>query len=329
MKKFILYILISFLFTFSLCEAKQLENTKFALEKQFDLIDVVELALKNNPQTRQAWLNTEISNAQYKQELSDYYPKISLSETYSLGEKNYKNPDIENTQSESLNPKVSLSYLLFDFGAREASVKDFKYRLKSVKFDENDTVQSLIYSVINAYYDLFSAVATERAEVDTESSRLVAFKAASLRYKLGLVPLTDKLQSETAYAQSQLSRQKAENDVKIKKAKLNFLLNMDPNKKLSLKVPDLKINKQVSSDDIENLMETALKNRPDLASKVMSRKSSEESLKKAKRGRYPTISLSSSYSEVKNLKGVSNNYYDSNVGLTATIPLFQDGYIKK
>ncbi|MFC1659234.1 TolC family protein [Pseudomonadota bacterium] len=342
MKKACLIILVSFSFLMLSLKANSKEyvlkketnlNTKTNSEKYFtknqmSLVDIISFALEKNPQTRQAWLTTAISETDYKRSLAGYYPQVDLSGGYSASETDFETTGVENTSAESRSGDVSFSWLLFDFGEREADVKEFNYKLKSARFSENEAMQNLVYSVINSYYDLFSTVATEQAKREVETSSLEAFKAASLRYKLGLVPLTDKLQADTAYAKAQLARQKAENQVKIAKGNLNYLLNLSPNEALDIKMPDLTIDKNPLDRDIEYLMDIAIKKRPELRAKMEDKLSITENIKKTKRQRYPSISLTGSYTKSDDLRGTSVDYNKSNVGLTATMPLFTGGDIK-
>src|SRR5580765_5976771 len=84
------------------------------------LAQIVDIALANNPTTRQAWLAARAAQANLGSAQSAYYPEIDL------------NASLSRTQSTALNsvsrqttfaPSLSLSYLLFDFGGREATVE--------------------------------------------------------------------------------------------------------------------------------------------------------------------------------------------------------------
>ncbi|MDD2840631.1 MAG: TolC family protein [Rickettsiales bacterium] len=316
----VFYLLLSF----------NVSASEIALKKPkvMTLIDVLDVALANNPKVKGAWLNIKASKTNYKTELADFFPDITGEIAYSKSKSNYQDNSLEISRTETVSPSINLTYLLFDFGGRESNVLSFKYKLEATKFETNDYVQSFMYTVIEAYYDLFSSMASEGAAKETESSSYEAFKAAKMRYDIGLAPLTDKLQAETSYMQEKLTREKAENEVKIKKAELNYLLNISPMTELNLSAPLLNIPNKDFNENIENLLERALKNRPDLKAYYETRKSKKAIIYNAKSDRFPTISLTSAYGKINDIERNSNgdrSYY--NVGVTASMPFFTGGYI--
>lgn len=305
------------------------KKTKGIKEQKINLLQAIMLAVEKNPQIRESWLNYKITESDYKIKKSAYYPSIDITGNYTNSEIDYKNDGATNkTRTESLSPGVTVSYLLFDFGVREAEIREFKHKMQASGFDNNSTLQNLIYSVINSYYTLFSNEATLQSAIKNEEFSLAVYKAASLKYKLGLVPLTDKLQAETSHSESKLNRQKAENNLKITSAKFNYLLHLNPNHKLNLSKPNLKkVKNENLEKDVNKLMTTALKNRPEMLSALQSKKASLESLKASRRQRYPSISLNGSHSYINDLRRINNDYDKSSVGVNLTLPLFAGGSI--
>ncbi|HSQ97946.1 MAG TPA: TolC family protein [Rickettsiales bacterium] len=319
--------IFTIIFCFLLNFNANAEEIKYQKTRVLTLIDILEMALENNPKVKEAWLNIDVSKYSYRTEFSDYFPDITGEIDYSKTKSDYKN-NTADARSEYVYPSINLSYLLFDFGGRESSINSFKYKLEATKFETNDYVQSFMYSVIEAYYNLFSSIASERAAKETESSSYEAFKAAKMRYKIGLAPLTDKLQAETSYMQEKLAREKAENEVKIKKAELNYLLNLTPTTELNLSAPLLSIPNKDFTESIENLLERAVKNRPDLKAYYETKKAKKSEIYNAKSEWLPSISLTSSYGRINDMERNSHTDRDTyNVGVTATMPFFTGGSI--
>lgn len=303
-------------------------EVKYQSNKILTLIDVLDIALTNNPKIKEEWLNIDVSKYTYRTKISDYFPDVTGEITYSKTKSNYKDNSTGITRTETSTPSINVSYLLFDFGNRESNVINFKHKLEATKFETNDYVQGFIYDVIESYYNLFSSMASERAAKETENSSYEAYKAAKVRYDVGLAPLTDELQAETSYMQKKLAREKAENDVNIKKANLNYLLNLSPISELNLALPSLSIPEKDFTDNIETLLERAIKNRPDLKAYYETRKAKKAEIYNAGSEALPSISLTSTYGRVNDLERNSNNdrsYY--NVGITASMPFFTGGYI--
>lgn len=320
-----LKIALLFLLCFCLFDVKA-EEIKYKKVKHLNLIDVIDLALKNNPKVKQAWLDVDVSNYSYKIEKSNYFPDINGEISYSKNKNEYD--DNTTTKSEDLTPGITLSYLLFDFGGRESSVAMLKHKLQETKFETNNYVQNFIYDVVDAYYKVFSSIANEKASKEVENSSYEAFKAAKVRYDIGLAPLTDKLQAETSYMQKKLVREQAENNVKIKKAELNYLLNLSPTNDLNLSAPYLTIPEKDFGEDVENLFMVAVNNRTDLKAYYENKASKKSEIYNATSERLPTISFKASYYNVNDLEKNSKNDRDVyNVGLTASMPFFTGGSI--
>ena len=319
-----LKIALLFLLCFCFFSVKA-EDIKYKKVKHLNLIDVIDLALKNNPKVKQAWLDVDVSNYSYKIEKSNYFPDINVEISYSKNKNEYNNTT---TKSEDLTPGITLSYLLFDFGGRESSVAMLKHKLQETKFETNNYVQNFIYDVVDAYYKVFSSIANEKASKEAENSSYEAFKAAKVRYDIGLAPLTDKLQAETSYMQKKLVREQAENNVKIKKAELNYLLNLSPTNDLNLSAPYLTIPEKDFDENIENLFMLAVNNRADLKAYYENKASKKSEIYNARAERFPAISFRASYQNVNDLEKNSRNDRDLyNIGLTASMPFFTGGSI--
>ena len=295
--------------------------------KKLTLIDVIDMALTNNPKIKESWLNVDVGSRSYKAQLSNYLPDINGQVSYSTGKNKYQD-SISSTKNETLTPSVSLSYLLFDFGGRTADTLNFKYKLNAVQYNTNSFIQTFIYQVISAYYGLFSSLANEKAAKEAENSSYEAYKAASVRYDIGLAPLTDKLQAETSYTQKRLIREKAENTVKIKQAELNYLLNLSPLNELNLEAPFMDVSKDDFEANIVNLIETALNNRPDLKAYYETKKAKKAEIYSTASDWLPSISLNASYGRAHDYKNDNEPFRDNyNIGITASMPFFTGGYI--
>lgn len=319
---------IKTLFLFFVCVNLYAENLEINSKKEkLTLIDVIDMALTNNPQVKEAWLNINVSNSSYKAQLSNYLPDITGQVSYSNGKNKYED-SISSTKNETLTPSVSLSYLLFDFGGRTADTLNFKYKLNAVQYNTNSFIQTFIYQVISAYYGLFSSLANEKASKEAENSSYEAYKAASIRYDIGLAPLTDKLQAETSYTQKRLIREKAENTVKIKQAELNYLLNLSPLNELNLEAPFMDVSKDDFEANIVNLIETALNNRPDLKAYYETKKAKKAEIYSTASDWLPSISLNASYGRAHDYENDNGPFRDNyNIGITASMPFFTGGYI--
>ena len=299
-------------------------STKDLLFKENDiplkLTNLIYLALQRNNNTKEAYINIKIAERELAKQKSVYYPSISANATY--GEQDgdsYKNR--EKKQGASVG--VNLSYELFTFGQNSASVAAMKHYLSSTKYQYNQEVQDIIYNVIEAYYTLLSLESQKTAALETELLSQETYKAASLKYKIGIVPLVDELKSKSSYSENRLERIRIENEINKQKAILNNLLNLEPTYTLYVENPEINIKK--INNNVDYYIEEAKKNRYDLKVLLSSKKEAEAKLKVAQRDRYPTINLNGSVEGNKDLtKNTTNdeNIVDTNVSVSLNVPLF-------
>ena len=144
---------------------ESLKYRKSTLAKELTLDELIGFALKNNPSTRQAWQNHQIALFQKKQAQSQYYPEITVSGK-ATREKTTSTIVSDDADDFYYGPSAEASYLLFDFGGREASVESAKQMLRSANLGYNQAVQDTIFNVQEAYYDLYSA---KGALIDAQS----------------------------------------------------------------------------------------------------------------------------------------------------------------
>jgi outer membrane protein len=293
------------------------------------LHNLIDLTLERNSETRQAYLNTKMAEEQLIIAKSDYYPKLSIGASTSYNNRNDKKSDEkDNETSDSSEGKraasgsLNISYNLFAFGKYRANVRSVQHYLNKMKYQESDTIQDIIHKVVDNYYNLLSLEAQKEASIETENLSLEAYKSASLKYNLGLVPLVDKLKSNNSYSESRLNRIKVENEIKKQRAVLNNILNLEPNYTLYLEIPNINVKR--TNRSVNYFIDEALANRIDLKMLKEEKKSKAEELKNLNATKYPEIKLNGSVSTGKSGIGTATGYAynESTVSLSVNIPLF-------
>lgn len=285
-----------------------------------NLVNLIYVALQRNNATKHAYINIKIAERELAKQRSVYYPSLSANASY--GEKDGDSYEYTG-KVRGMSASLNLSYELFTFGKNSASVDAMKHYLSSTKYQYDQQVQDVIYNVIETYYGLLSLESKKTAAIETELLGQETYKAASLKYKIGVVPLVDKLKSKSSYSEYKLQRVQVENEIKKQKALLNNLLNLDPAYTLYVENPEINIKK--INHDVEYYIEEAKKNRYDLKLLLSNRQQAVANLKAAKRDRYPTISLNGSVDDSKDLTKNSindENIIDTTVSVSLNVPLF-------
>ena len=175
------------------------------------LLEVVDLALCNNPQTREVWANARAQAAQVGVAEAAYLPGLSGSVSAS---RNWTDAAGRNSPYDQNSAGLTLSYLLYDFGARDATLENARQLLAAAAATQDSTVQAVFLAAVQAFYQAQANVSALVAAQESERASKESFNAAEARYKVGAATPADKLQAQTAWSQAMLNRITAEGGLK-------------------------------------------------------------------------------------------------------------------
>lgn len=296
------------------------ENVKFE-DRELNLVDLVHIGVCNNPALKGKYMSVEISEKELAGQKSSYLPTINASVDAGKSRKKeeYEKKEIDHPYSGSL----ALSWLLYDFGARSSNIKKYQESLNIAKHAYNSELQDMILSVSKAYFNLLSARESLKSELANEEMYAKSYEESKKKYELGMISLSDELQVKTSYENSSLAVIEAKNNVEQCQGNLAVLLNLPPNTNFNLEDTSMDNNMiSLQSENVDYLMELALKNRAELKEEESKIESSEYDIKLAKSEFLPTITAKASTSYEDNWK-TSNPYEkNSSIGINVSIPLF-------
>ncbi|MBI3901820.1 MAG: TolC family protein [Nitrosomonadales bacterium] len=153
---------------------------KDRIQQPLALTDVIELALCNNPQTHALWAVSRAQAAQLGASLSSYLPTFSGP----ISVLNNRNLTAE-TSTSTRSIRVDISYLLYDFGGREAGVESAKQLLVAANATRDATLQSVYLNAVQSYYTLLAARASVQAYQSAETAAERSLEAAKARQQAG------------------------------------------------------------------------------------------------------------------------------------------------
>jgi len=280
------------------------------------LTDIAERALCNNPQTREAWANARVQAAQVGVEESVYWPSITASGALSLNETNSRSTGNYNQQSAG----ISLAYLLYDFGGRDASLENSRQVLSALNATQDAAIQNVFLAAVQAYYQLFATQAAVQAAAETEKSTLESFKAATARHEAGSGTPADKLQAQTAHSQAVLNLITATGNTNTAQGVLANVMGLDANAPLSIAPVSASRPNEAFAADVARLIEQARQNRPELAAAEAQVKAAQANVKTVKASGMPNFSLTAStnYSD----SSIADAARSSALGVSVSVPLF-------
>ncbi|MBI5430826.1 MAG: TolC family protein [Nitrosomonadales bacterium] len=281
-----------------------------------NLPEVVNMALCNNPQTREVWAISRVQAAQVGASKADYLPSARLNaaeERVKLGSA----PGVAQR-----NAGVTLSYLLYDFGSRAANLDAAQQLLAAANATRDSTVQSVFLAAIQAYYQVQATLAALDAAQESERAAKESFAAAEARYKTGSATPADKLQAQTAYSQATLNRITADGNLKNAQGALANMLGLDANRNVALATADTSASPAGFEGDVAALIEAARQRRPDLQAAAAQVRAAEAGADAARAADRPTITLNATANQ-SNSSGV--NSQNSMIGINLNVPIFS-GY---
>jgi outer membrane protein len=285
----------------------QLHNYSFVdAKKSYTLPELVDLAQRHNPGTRMAWEMAVQAAASTGLTEAQFYPSLTVESSYGGG---YWSQNLTGAKSQSgivvpvnfddqasgnyssLSAGVNLRYTLFDFGERVANTKAAKHSQVAANLSFNATNQQITFQVTQAYYTLETdRRLIEAAQVSAKSAEDV-LAATQAKYDQGLLTEPVLLQAKQAKAQADFDVVNARSNWEVARLNLIQVIGAEPQCGLQVAPYDFSRMDNRLQAPLDQFVQTALKQKPDLLAKVAKAQAAEESLRATKAGTLPQFSL--------------------------------------
>jgi outer membrane protein len=284
------------------------------------LAEVVDLGLRNNPQTRLSWANARAAAAAYGSERGAYLPTIDGDVTATRLKTVASQGRSAVTQS-VLSPSLSLTYLVFDFGERSGTVGAARNTLRAANYTHNATLQSVVLQIQTAYFQYVANRALLAAQRTTAREALTNLQAAEARRRVGVATIADVLQARTAASQAELAAETTEGDLQTSRGALALSLGLPANLPFDTDAALVETPVAVVADSVDALITRAVQLRPDLAAARAEFEASRSQIAVARASRLPSLLLNGTGGRTytSSLPQGGNNY---TVSLELRIPLF-------
>ncbi len=286
------------------------------LASPLSLEDCLRLALKRHPRLKVAKETVFEARFREKVALKDFLPRLSTTYTYShYRDRNtvvILNRDIPISSQDTYQWQVVLNQPVFHGLALWA-----RHRLAALEVDisraeELRARQELVYAVKEAYFQLLEA-RRRLEEVSLAVKRLKAhFDDAEAFYSQGLINRADLLQAKVAYMEGRHGLVRAQNAVRLARARLNILLQEDINHPLEI-VDSL--DQPVIFPSFKEALQRAQKRRPEVVSASLALEKARQGVRLAKSAYYPWVDLVATYQRQGNSPDLERNPY----GLTENV----------
>jgi outer membrane protein len=272
--------------------AKPHNQISFASDTTYSLADLIDLAEQHNPDTRVAWEEAKSKADELGIAKSSLYPTltavalaISLRTATLIGEYYHR-------QTEGIfEPVLHVEYLVFDVGGRSGEIDVAKANLLASDLAFNDTHRRIIYQVAEAYYRLLNAQGQRQAAEFSLGNARAVEQDAKARLENGLATKPDELEATAARAQADFDLQAAIGAVDIARGDLATALGVDPGTVFTVEgIDQLKLPSSIA-DSVDQEIDRAFSQRPDLLQQLASLRAANASIKQARSDYFPTLSF--------------------------------------
>lgn len=289
-------------------EAQGMYETKFPeitskieyndMNGEVTLVDCIKLALSNHPAIVSAISNAQIYESRIGQAWANYFPTISAGASYSrndmlntMGNNAYMRM-MQQRYNMFYVPTITANMLLFDFGKTKANADMARRNYESSRFDAETSIESVIYNVKVAYYNMVFAQAQKIVYEDTVKDYELQLKQADAYYKIGKKAKIDVTTAQYNLGNAKVNLIKAKNTLELAAVELANAVGIPQLENVILKD---KLNTKMYDVNFPDLIKTAEESRPSLLSAKKKMDAAELNIRSVKRAFAPDLSAFGSY----------------------------------
>lgn len=275
-------------------DARTIPDSRFAIDpaRTYSLPELIDLAESHNPATRASWERARVQASALGVARSELYPTLAapaLSQTTRqevlFGDRFF------GQVLQDFEVAMDLNYTVFDFGTRSGRINSSKAQVLAANFAFNDTHRIVIYQVQQAYYRLLSSMGQEEAARASLSNAQAVQQAAEQRLANGLSTLPYVLEARSATAQADYDLQSILGAEEISRGDLATAVGTWATEVIKVRPLDQLPTPESISDTVDQAINRALGQRPDLLQQVAQIRSANAAIKEARAAYYPTLNL--------------------------------------
>lgn len=281
-------------------------------------VKTVDLALKNNRTAKQSMWAYEAAKSTVSATAASKNPSVgySYSATRARGATDASSVTERGTNGFSLSVPVYTPSV-------DAAIDGARYDRESAGASYEEALQTAKLTAISDYYTLImyrNLVDVAQQSVRDYDGHVTNVQA---QYNVGLVASSDVLAARTNLADAQTTLITRQNSADVAETDLNIVIGYPVS--TSIETADKEMRYLPYNVTLEQAKAYALLHRATLVKSAMDVKSAEESVKQAKAGYLPTVSLTAgkNYASDDNYRGTSNNGWS--VGANASLDIWDGG----
>lgn len=270
-----------------------------SLREPLTLEQSIKIALEKDLRLHSAMEGITGSRFRQKQAATNFLPQWTGEYSYSrndpavtVGAVQVALPTQRLSSKDLFNFNTVINQPIFAGGSILSNYRLEKYGVEISKGDVETVKRDIVLQVRVGYFNILTAeklVDVAKQAVKQFEAQLEVSKAF---FEVGIIPKNDLLQAEVRLANTRQALVKIENELALAKSQFNILLRRDINEPLS--VVDI-LEYKPSVLRLDDSLDEALRQRPELKNAALRVEQAKESVKIARSGFLPTISLSGYY----------------------------------
>lgn len=312
-----------------------------------DLSELLDLSLKNNPQTRETWDLARAAYFNVGAGESLFYPAVAGSETLEassihgagrgggvvgdlFGEGETINQLFSSGRggnvsgdTQFVTSSLSLSYLLLDFGGRAAQIESAKQALYAANWSHNRALQTVLVAVFNAYYSYLNARGMlDAREADFKDAE-TTLEVVRAQFEAGVATILDLLQIQSNAVNAKLQMETAKGQVSTTHGQLATAVGWSADAQFEVTLlPLLAEPSERVTEDVSELVELAKVRRPDLSAAYSLFLEARAQVAAAISSSLPTLSLTGQAQRDDFFHNSNLNSSSQNASLVLNVPIF-------
>jgi TolC family type I secretion outer membrane protein len=280
------------------------------------LAELVDVALTNSPMTRIAWAQARGAAANWGSSRSEYYPSLTGEVDAVVGDVSL--PQFGQGRS-YVALGATLSYLLLDFGGREARVEAARQALIAANWSHDQAIQNVLRDVPQAYYTYLGDRAQVKAAEKNLQDAQTTLRSTEARKKSGVSTIADVLQAKSGASQAKADLAARNGSSKISKGTLATVVGWQANAPFDIAKEPSKLPVKKMANSVDALIEESKQSRPDIGAAQAQVRQKEAELKDARTLPFPKLSAGGTFQWQKFRNGDSRQTY---AGLKIEVPIF-------
>lgn len=286
--------------------------------------DAIRIALENHGSVSAAAEGVLASRQRVIQARTGTLPRVTGEVSYTVSGQEHRTSGSQNWESftrssDGAQPRVAVSYNIYDGGLTRASARQASAEERSSRAVLATVRNSLSLQVAQAFFNQLRALRTLEIRRQLEGLAEEQLRAVEARIEAGAAAPADRALPLSELRNRQVDVVQAENDLAVSAVTLRQLMGLPPGPALELQ----EVSGQPDAGNLDQWLEAARKNRPELVEAQARVESAAASLEAARVRRSPRVDLAAAY----DLTPASDSRrQDWTVGAAISMPLW-DGQL--